>query len=158
MTLCRLFQIRNMAKKEQKADFCDWTFKSAIVDSIEANIAVLDPTGEILAVNLSWQNFADANNMHSDALMGIGANYLKICRSASADPNARAALEGIVDVMKGRRLFFYHEYPCHSPAEQRWFALRATPLIDYPKFVVVSHENITERISAGLASRRSPEN
>ena len=141
--------------EERKIDFCDLTFKSAILDSIEANIAVLDPTGEILAVNLSWQNFADANQMHKDALMGIGANYLDVCRSASTDPNARAAWEGILDVLKGRRSSFYHEYPCHSPGEKRWFALRAMPLIDYPNFIVVSHENITDRISAEKADTQS---
>lgn len=124
------------------------TFAAAILDSIEANIAVLSPTGEILAVNLSWQEFASANGLHSNAVMGIGANYLDVCRAARADPDAEAALEGILDVIHGRAASFYREYPCHSPDEQRWFALRATPLVDYPNFVVVAHENITERIVA----------
>ena len=53
--------------------------------------------------------------------------------------------------MKGQRSYFYHEYPCHSPDVQRWFALRATPLVDYPNFVVVSHEDISDRISATTA-------
>jgi len=127
-------------------DFRELTFRSAILDSISAHIAVIDSHGEILAVNASWQAFADANNMQS-AAQGIGANYLDVCRTASADPSARAALAGILEVIKGRQSYFYHEYPCHSPNEQRWFALRATPLIDYSSFVVLSHENITERFS-----------
>jgi PAS domain-containing protein len=134
---------------EHNVDFCELTFRSAILDSISANIAVIDSRGEILAVNASWQDFADANQMQ-DAALGIGANYLDVCRSAAADPSARAALEGILDVLKGRKSYFYHEYPCHSPNEQRWFALRATPLMDYPEYVVVSHENITERIYSTL--------
>ncbi len=128
-----------------KFDFFDLTFRSAVQDSIPANIAVLDPNGEILAVNTSWQEFARANDMHDEAVWGIGANYLEVCRSARADPNARVALKGILDVMKRRRLSFYHEYPCHSPDKKRWFALRVSPLVDYPEFVVVSHEDITER-------------
>ncbi|MBT8065828.1 MAG: PAS domain-containing protein [Gammaproteobacteria bacterium] len=139
--------------QERQTDFCNLTFTSAILDSIPANIAVIDSTGKILAVNLSWQKFADANQMPDNALLGIGANYLDVCRAASADPNARAAMMGIIDVMRGRRTSFYHEYPCHSPSEQRWFALRAMPLIDYPRYVVVAHENITERISAEIAAR-----
>ena len=67
-------------------------------------------------------------------------------------------MTGIREVMQGRRPFFYHEYPCHSPDQQRWFALRASPLVDYPHFVVVSHENITERISAEVAARLAEEN
>lgn len=133
--------------QEPELKFCDLTFRSAVLDTLAANIAVLDPKGEIVAVNSSWQEFAAANHMHNGDV-GIGTNYLAVCRFAKADPNARAALEGILEIIKGRRSFFYHEYPCHSPDEQRWFALRATPLIDYPNFVVVSHEDITERISA----------
>jgi len=135
---------------EQSEDplLLDLTFKSAILDSIPANIAVLGPSGEILAVNLSWQEFADANRMADHALLGVGANYLSVCRSAITDPDARAALKGIRRVMSGSLTSFYHEYSCHSPTEKRWFALRAAPLLDYPSYVVVSHENISERILA----------
>jgi PAS domain-containing protein len=133
--------------EEPEFKFCDLTFRSAVMDSLAANIAVLDPKGEIVAVNSGWQDFATTNHMNNGDV-GIGTNYLAICRSAKADPNARAALEGILQVIKGHQPYFYHEYPCHSPDEQRWFALRATPLLDYPHFVVVSHEDITERISA----------
>lgn len=133
--------------EEPELKFCDLTFRSAVLDSLTANIAVLDCNGEIVAVNARWQEFAAANHMLNGDI-GVGTNYLAVCRSAKADPNARAALDGILEVMKGLRSFFYHEYPCHSPDAQRWFALRATPLVDYPNFVVVSHEDITERISA----------
>lgn len=131
--------------------FSELTFRSAILDSISANIAVLDAAGEILAVNLCWQKFADANQM-DNASLGIGANYLDVCRVAGLDPNARAALDGLLSVMRGHLSSFYHEYPCHSPQEKRWFALRASPLVDYPDFVVVSHENITERVLAQIFS------
>jgi len=138
-------------REERETIFSDLTFRSAILDSILANIAVLDPAGEILAVNLSWQRFADANQMNN-ASLGIGANYLDVCRAASLDPNAKSALEGILSVMRGHISSYYHEYPCHSPHEKRWFALRASPLIDYPDFVVVSHQNITERVLAEIFS------
>ncbi len=144
--------------EDRETAFCNLTLRSSILDSLSANIAVLDPTGEILAVNLSWQQFAAANHMRDDAAVGIGANYLDVCKAAQTDPNARVAMTGIREVMQGRRSFFYHEYPCHSPDQQRWFALRASPLVDYPHFVVVSHENITERISAEIAARTSEEN
>jgi PAS domain-containing protein len=109
-----------------------------MLDSLTANIAVLDPNGDIVAVNGSWRNFAIANHMHNDD-NGLGVNYLAVCRSARA----------------GYRSYFYHEYPCHSPDRQRWFALRATPLVDYPRFVVVAHEDISERVLAEMAIRSS---
>lgn len=147
-----------MYEHERDRFFCDLTFESAIEGSISANIAVLDASGEILAVNLGWQEFADANQMDSAALLGIGANYLSVCRAAILDPSARAALYGIRHVMKGRLRSFYHEYACHSPWEKRWFALRATPLLDYPTFVVTSHENITDRILAAGTETQSTKN
>lgn len=136
----------------REINFSELTFRTAILDSLSANIAVLDPTGGILAVNLSWKEFANGNQMN-DANLGVGANYLDVCRSASVDPSARAALAGIRAVMKGGRLSFYLKYPCHSPREVRWFALRASPLVDYPHFVVVSHENITEQVLARIGVR-----
>jgi len=143
--------------QENQPDFCNLTFTSAILDSISANIAVVDSTGKILAVNRSWEDFAAINQMSDNARLGIGVNYFDVCRAAGADPNARAALKGILDVLQGRQSSFYHRYPCHSPDEQRWFALRATPLIDYPRYVVVAHENITEQVRAGIADRPSKE-
>jgi len=140
--------------ERHETDLSSLTFTSAILDSISANIAVLDPTGEILAVNRSWQDFADTNQM-ADVTLGIGANYLTVCRLAGLDPNARAALRGIRAVMKGQRTYFYHEYPCHSPTEKRWFALRATPLADYPNFVVVAHEDITSRVFMDKTGRKT---
>jgi len=140
--------------EERVSDYCDLTFRSAVLESLTAPIAVLDPDGVIVAVNAAWQDFAIANQMHNSD-KGIGANYLAVCRSAKVDPNARAALEGILDVMNGYRSLFYHEYPCHSPGVQRWFGLRATPLVDYPNFVVVSHEDITERKLAEMAAPSS---
>ena len=83
-----------MGLEERHAPFLKLTFKEAIVDSLAANIAVIDGSGEILAVNARWQHFAVANQM-SDETCGVGANYFDVCRAAGADPNARAALKGI---------------------------------------------------------------
>ena len=139
---------------QREIDYSELTFRSAVVDSLTANIAILDPTGRILAVNSSWSKFADENQA-ADANLGVGANYLDVCRSAGLDPNARAALYGILGVMSGKLSSFYHRYPCHSPSEARWFALRASPLVDYPSFVVVSHENITDQVLSRINAGRT---
>ena len=136
-----------MVHEERHARYSNLTFEQAIVDSLDANIAVIDGRGEILAVNSTWQHFAVANQM-TDKTAGVGANYLEVCASAPLDPTAKAALNGILDVLCGKRSLFYHEYPCHSPQEERWFAIRATPLVDTPGCVVISHEDITGRDTA----------
>lgn len=135
-----------MGNGNHDVQYSELTFEKAILDSLQANIAVIDARGEIVCVNRSWEQYARDNKMH-DATMGLGANYLDVCRAARADPNARAALNGILDVLNGKKPTFYHEYPCHSPTELRWFALHVAPLMDHPDCVVISHEDVTRQIS-----------
>jgi PAS domain S-box-containing protein len=127
----------------------------AVLNSLTAHIAVLDAAGAIIAVNPAWERFARENGA-SSANTGVGVNYLNICRSASAlSDGAGSALAGIAAVLDGTLDHFTLEYPCHSPSEQRWFTLRATPLEGPRPGAVVVHENITERKRAELALRET---
>ncbi len=128
------------------------TRQSAILDSLSAHIAVLDSAGTIVSVNLSWRKFADENGL-DDTSAGVGCNYLEVCRSADPDPNALKALDGIEAVMDGRLSSFYLKYPCHGTRELRWFALRASPLLEHANYVVVSHEDITGQVLARIRPR-----
>ena len=117
------------------------------LDSLSAHIAILDETGEIVAVNGVWRAFAEANGGDPDRV-SEGANYLQACESATAQntEDAAAFAEGIRDVLSGRRGNFELEYPCHSPTERRWFIGRVTPYLhDGKPWAVVAHENITKR-------------
>ena len=136
--------------QDKAPNFSELTLESSILDSLAAHIAVLDPAGLIITVNLSWQTFAAENGM-IDENSGVGANYLDVCRAADPDPNALEAMQGIQGVMRGRVPSFYLKYPCHSPTKTRWFALRASPLREHPNFVVVAHENITEQVLARIS-------
>jgi len=74
------------------------------LDSLSAHIAVLDGSGEIIAVNGMWEAFAAANG-GEPGRVSEGANYLHVCESAT-DSNAEEAAtfaEGIRDVLAGRR-------------------------------------------------------
>jgi signal transduction histidine kinase len=125
------------------------------LDSLSAHIAILDESGEIIAVNGMWKAFAAANG-GDPVRVSEGANYLRVCESAT-DSNAEEAAtfaEGIRDVLAGRRAIFEMEYPCHSPTERRWYIGRVTPYFCNEKsWAVVAHENITERKLAEVALR-----
>lgn len=128
----------------------------ATIDALSAHIAVLDENGEIVAVNQSWLNFAQANNADLSRV-GVGMNYLVIC-DAVVEEKAQQIAAGIRAVMRGDRETFALEYVCHAPHEPRWFVARVTPLAsDNPegRRVVVAHENITARRQAEEAVRRS---
>ena len=125
------------------------------LDSLSAHIAILDGSGEIVAVNAVWRAFARKNGGDPERV-SEGANYLRVCDSATTrnSEDAAAFAEGIRAVLSGRRESFELEYPCHSPTERRWFIGRVTPYFrDERPGVVVAHENITARKLAEEALR-----
>src|SRR5918994_3711321 len=117
------------------------------LDSLSAHIAILDESGEIIAVNEVWRAFTKANGT-DPRKVSEGVNYLRVCESAAGlfSDVAATFAEGIRAVLSGRWESFELEYPCHSPTERRWFMGRVTPFFGTEKsWVVVAHENITER-------------
>ncbi|MBD3307580.1 PAS domain S-box protein, partial [candidate division KSB3 bacterium] len=53
-------------------------FLQLTLNALSANIAILDETGTIVAVNAAWQRFGEANGLQW-ADYGIGRNYLEVC-------------------------------------------------------------------------------
>jgi len=103
-------------------------FQRDVLNALSAHIAVLDHDGEVIAINSSWERFGRENGATGTGRIGVGANYLEICRNACGDYNdeSKAALEGIQSVLSGNRPSFSLEYPCHSPELQRWFLMQVT--------------------------------
>ncbi|TGC10765.1 hypothetical protein CUN85_04385 [Methanolobus halotolerans] len=119
------------------------------LNSLDANICVLDETGNIIKTNKSWTNFAIANSADLDKV-SEGTNYIHTAKnSRGKDRNiALQFAKGIEDVMMGVSEQFDLEYPCDSPEEKRWFVGKVRPFesIDsFPRKVVISHINITNR-------------
>jgi PAS domain S-box-containing protein len=122
-------------------------FLQSVQDALSAHIAILDSDGNIVQVNAAWQNFGEENGLENPN-HGIGLNYLEICTSATGKYNEEALLaaNAIQEVMSGAKEKSSFEYPCHAPDEQRWFIARVTSFENNGQnWIVVSHENITER-------------
>lgn len=121
------------------------TFKTVILDSVAAEIAVVDQHGLIVAVNAHWRKFALENsNLPGQVATctGVGTNYLEMCGSAA--DNAGQAREGIQGVLDGRLPLFTHEYPCHSPDQKRWFTMVVMPLeVNGDVGATITHTDIT---------------
>ena len=135
-------------------------FNRSVLDSLAANVAVIDENGNIMDTNCSWLAFARANGDPPAEKIGSGASYFDVCRRAEGPEAwlAMAALEGISGVLRGEKEFFELEYPCHSPDVKRWFTVRATPLAGYKgKRVVVTHLDITDRVLAREAMEKVQE-
>ncbi len=136
-------------------------FLQASLDSLSAEIAILDADGVIVYVNQAWREFA----MHNDGTMetcGPGQNYLAVCEHAMAGDGGSdeiaALVAGIRGVLAGSREEFVADYPCHSRTEQRWFTLRVRPFAGAgPWRVCISHQNITVQKRTEAALRRETE-
>ncbi len=130
-------------------------FQRAILDSISASIAVIDPEGIIIATNEGWWRAALENSKgpgRPSVGTDLGSNYLRACSSADSG----GAYDGIVSVLEGRAVRFSLEYPCHTPKQEGWFMMSVTPLGKNAKFgAVIAHANITERRQAENKLRES---
>ncbi|MBK9441429.1 MAG: PAS domain S-box protein [Comamonadaceae bacterium] len=122
-------------------------FKEAILNSVAAEIVVIDGNGVILAVNQQWRKYALDNALEPGQVApntDIGSNYLSICTiGAQADARARQACDGISAVLQGRLPSFSMEYPCHSPGRQRWFNMVVMPLGDSGQGASITHTDVT---------------
>ena len=130
------------------------TFKNAIINALDAEVAVVDHGGVILAVNECWQQFAIENSQEPNRLpknTGVGTNYLSCCSSANPTEQEKVLMirAGIEAVLEHRQSNFSIEYRCDSPEERRWFLMKVMPLgTEAESGAVITHTNITARKEA----------
>jgi PAS domain S-box-containing protein len=122
-------------------------FSKAVLNSLGAEIAVIDREGKIIAVNRPWMLSEQEEGRLARVQCPVGGNYLDACRKSletDANPEAERACAGIVQVVQGELPDFTTEYVFHSSEEDRWFLLFVTPLTGRGG-AVISHIDITER-------------
>ncbi len=129
------------------------------LDAISTEIAVLDQSGVIIAVNEAWRKFADDNNL-GDPNYAVGQNYLAICDRAEGPgaDEAQVVAAGIRAALAHRQRDLRLEYACHGPAGPRWFVVEARSFdVGREQRVVITHYDITARILAqeALATERN---
>lgn len=131
--------------------------QTAILNALPAHIALINQEGVIVAVNESWRRFSKANASQAEDFY-IGWNYLQVCESATGlyAEEALQVATGLKRVLDGSLPHFTIEYPCHSSAEERWFRLLVSPLLeDKQAGAVVMHINITDQRRAQDALQKS---
>jgi diguanylate cyclase (GGDEF)-like protein len=122
----------------------------AVLNALPARTAILDADGTILTTNTAWA--AGSASAGRPFASRRGANYLAACRAAAeaGDRGARAAVDGLEAVLAGREPSFSVDYaarPGSRGTQPRWWHMQVFPVDDGPR-VVVTHTDITERVSA----------
>ncbi|MET3131199.1 diguanylate cyclase (GGDEF)-like protein/PAS domain S-box-containing protein [Oxalobacteraceae bacterium GrIS 1.11] len=104
----------------------------AILDALDAAIAVLDPQGVIRLANQAWRclALASVDGLGPSAPCAeIGADFLAACRSRVGGGMQDAAGHAIRAVIEGRLpAGFSRDYPAHATCRQPWLRMRVTPL------------------------------
>jgi PAS domain S-box-containing protein len=135
----------------------------SIINTLPANIALLNKDGVIIEVNDAWRNFA-RDNKYNGAGLGLGCNYLQVSQIAAeaGDTDGAKVAEGIKAVLKNKVKEFVFEYACNSPKTERWFRMIVTPLRQKAYAgAVVMHINISElrrleqlRLKSGMEEQK----
>src|SRR6056297_156418 len=141
----------NEALRQKEAQYqAGEAFLSSALDSLSANIAIINETGDIVFVNQTWREFAEQNGVTA-AAVSEGTNYFSACRqSAGSDAfDADRFANGIEQVLTGEKPSFSMVYPCHSPEKARWFIGQVLPIAENQgRHALVVHTDITEQKQA----------
>ncbi len=121
--------------------------RTAILDALPAQIALLDREATVVCVNEAWRRFVPRSVLQSGNYF-VGWNYLAVCEQAHGEcaQEAKEVAAGIRQVLSGDLPAFSLEYPCHSPTERRWFRVTVTPVsVSGPVGAVVMQMDETRR-------------
>jgi len=115
----------------------------ATIDSLHANVALLDRDGAVIGVNEGWRRFGSQRNARSDY---IGLNYLEVCAGAAekGDRSAIRVLRGLKLLLAGQSESYGTVYPC----DERFFRLSARGISMPDGGAIVAHQDITALVNA----------
>ncbi len=134
-----------MASSYEGMTSSDSSWAQHALDSVPAEIAVLNSSGHIIYVNREWRRFGETNSVPTSFL---GVNYLDICRSTD-DPTAASVAAALSDLLSGASTHYSCEYPCDTPDGHLWFRMILTATSHLPeRHIIVQHIDITDRIEA----------
>ncbi|MCB0208710.1 MAG: PAS domain S-box protein [Anaerolineae bacterium] len=133
----------------EKALHKSWAFGHTILNSLKAHIAVVSLDGTLITVNDAWLRFGQTNQVTSLEKIGVGANYLNVCRQAAkTDEQARNVLAGIEAVLKGLLPSFSYTYHFDVDGTANWYFMDVMPLQEVTGGAVIVHINITPQRQA----------
>ena len=114
---------------------------STLFDSLNAEIALVAPTGEIVGTNRKWFTTASAGGLATK-----NWNYFDECQQALARGclEARSILSGLTSVLDGSAPSYGCTYSCPFDGFHHWFEAIISPAeIDGRRHAVVMHVDVS---------------
>lgn len=120
--------------------------QAKLMNTLPAQVALLDSDGTIVEVNEQWREFGRENGA-KDASFGVGLNYIAVSRDARGldAETAHEVAQGLGELLDGERTDVSIEYPCHAPHRKRWFQLEARATTSGGELqAVLMHVDVTD--------------
>jgi diguanylate cyclase (GGDEF)-like protein len=146
-------RIRSYARTRRRAEF-----SQSIVDALTSQVAVVDATGSVAAMNEAWrrQTVSEESPLWG---CGLGNSFLEVGPKVSCvtDTAAEGGLAGgIREVLASDAVPAFEVEYAFGEASKRWFVLRVTRFVESGTvWGVVEQEEITARKQAELEVERS---
>jgi len=128
--------------------------KSAILQSLDNGVAVVDRAGAVLHVNARWGHEVRGCEWLG---MAVGDNLIDVCRRSAASRQnlAREIAVGVASVLDGSRERFLLEHMIDAGAVPRWWSLSAVPLNRSEGGAVLVCADMTDLRRAEMEAQRS---
>jgi PAS domain S-box-containing protein len=129
-------------------------FLQATLDSLSAQIAVLDQDGNIVEVNAGWKHYPGNKIFRSEP------NYIAAWDKLASEgsPDAIAIRKNLRDLMAGRLADFRYRYRSNTDGSDRWFVMYGTKFwLSGLLRVIISQTEVTAQMHAEDALRESEE-
>jgi PAS domain S-box-containing protein len=125
------------------------------LDAMGAQIALLDETGMIIAVNKAWADVAAERGL---AGHGIGRPYVEVCHEVIPELAEARVARGVRALLAGRQRTFRQSYVLTTPEGVRWRHLRINQFRQHSTTrLIAMHEDVTEIARAQAALRETSE-
>jgi len=113
------------------------------IDSLNANVAILDKNGVVVVVNEGWRRFGKGRSAQSDY---VGVNYVRVCEAAAerGDMVAGRIARGLRRLLGGQAESYGTVYRC----AEHFFRMTVRPLVQPQGGVIVAHQKITDLLAA----------
>ncbi len=130
----------------------------AILDSLDAGIAVVNRHKVVERLNKSWRDMARESGMLF-AHVAVGTNFFTVCEQVFG--TSSHVCRGVYAVLEEEMTSFDTEvsFTNDDGGEERWFTLRVMPVSGWPeKSIVVALNDITERKRVARIEARAEAN
>lgn len=122
------------------------------LQSLPVNIAIVDASGTIVAINKTWEQFGRRNKLRVRR-SGLGLNYLHYC--PADQPDSRRLIAELKALLARKVDLLTFIYPCHSPTQPRWFCLIGLPLSPSKSGgVALLHVNLTAMLPFPISAQK----